>query len=326
MSELLPALSRPEAWFFFHVNELPDDGWDNATESNVDGMVTVTVPVTGPEGSTTLDFKLEPPSRRFGTAGAPSKLVTPTQFREHADRLEVKARKSVIDLATDDLADAADEAELGADCLREYSNFYDDLPSKQSDLHFRELALRRRCVTFLVELERRNTAARWKTKTLTSRSLGEIHLAMDWLNWPANRDHRLVDLNDQLVAEYGVRMDGQVHILRFASPANPLSEELDGGTGEFSTLISPGMFWHLGDRLAAVPDVKTKPVMTGLLTAARCFSEVVRFIPEGEDALPRNMTSDLERAFQRLQPGALTRAAATERANICIQRLQELMK
>ena len=169
----------PEARFFFHVNELPEEGWDNATGRTSGDHTTIVVPVSGPAGSTTLSFLLGPGARRFGSNGAPSRLVTPSQFRLHGDRLEVKVRRDLHEIATTDLADYADEAELAADCFREYFNFYRDFPGKQSDLHRRELALRRRCVSHLVELERRNTAERWPTKVLPCRSVPEAHLAMD---------------------------------------------------------------------------------------------------------------------------------------------------
>ena len=325
MSEPLPALSRPEAWFLFHVNELPEDGWDDASEQTDGDHTTIVVPVSGPAGSTTLSFTLGPDARPFGTAGAPSRLITPSQFRLHGDRLEIKVRRDLHEIATADLADYAEYAELAADCLREYSNFYSDSHEKQSELNRRELALRRRCVSHLVELERRNTTQRWPTKVLPCRSVPEAHLAMDWLNWPAVRDHRVIDIDGQLAAEYTVTMDGEPHTLRFAFPSDSLNEELDGGTGRPSSLIRPGMFWHMADRLTRIPDAKTEPMMMSLLCAARCFNEVLRSIPAGQQALNPGVDGPLERAFRRLQPGALTRNGAEARAAESIARLQRLM-
>ena len=135
-----------------------------------------------------------------------------------------------------------------------------------------------------------------ETFVLDGRSVAEAHLYMDIRGCePGRRGHRLESLDGDLVAVYECRCGGAQDLQRFVFKVldDPLSVEGFGGD-EPSRIIGPGEFLLHSDELArklpASPAGLDKDQLrTGrylIDRAAGCVREVIKFIPEGDDAVP----------------------------------------
>ena len=129
---------------------------------------------------------------------------------------------------------------------------------------------------------------------LTARSVAEAHVYMDLQGCErGDRGHTLEARGDELVAVYRTRCGGQERTFEFLIP-EPTPAGGHFGGAEPSTLLGPGDWLTHADSLArnvptladSMTAVQKADAKTLLDEAAAAVDEVLKFVPEGAEAVP----------------------------------------
>ena len=131
-----------------------------------------------------------------------------------------------------------------------------------------------------------------------ARTVAEAHLYMDIAGCEPERSHKLKADGDVLITVYQAICNGNARTFMFRVLEGEIEAEGGGvvfGREEHSTLLDPAQFLLQASAIArTVPaspagldDEKRREATRRMLRAAACLDEALKYIPEGEDDMPR---------------------------------------
>lgn len=158
---------------------------------------------------------------------------------------------------------------------------------------------------------------------VVARTVAEAHLFMDIAGCDPERSHKLMADGDVLITVYQTICNGNARTFEFRVLEGEIGAEDGGvvfGRAEASQLLDPAQFLLQASKIArTVPaspvgldDEQRREANRRMQRAAACLEEVLKFIPEGRDDMPKTAFHTIVGArMHRANPDRFSRGRVT---------------